>query len=106
MSKFSLLQVTCQQSSSGTTLVCIAPPLSILKSYTVVMDAAPGPDSLDCKLRLSLAADPKVLQLKQDSRRVDLSVNNSTISIEVSKNASRVYAQSLFYAFRDSISLM
>ena len=32
-----------------------------------------------------------MLQLKQGSRRVDLSVNNSTISLEVSKNTSRVY---------------
>ena len=64
--------------------MCIAPPLSALNSYTVVMDAAPGPDNLDSNLRLSLVADPKVLQLRKDSRRVDLGVNDSTISIIVS----------------------
>ena len=64
--------------------MCIAPPLSVLNSYTVVMDAAPGPDNLDSNLRLSLAADPKALQLKKRSRRVDLGVNDLTISIIVS----------------------
>ena len=86
VSQSSLFQVMCQkQSSSGTTLVCIAPPLSVQNSYTVVMDAAPGPENLDSNLKLSLAADPKVLQLKNASRRVYLGVNDSTISIEVSK---------------------
>ena len=27
--------------------MCIAPSLSVLNSYTVVMDAAPGPDTSD-----------------------------------------------------------
>ena len=48
------------------------------------MDAAPGPDNLDTNLRLTLVADPKALQLKKVSRRVDLGVNDSTISIIVS----------------------
>ena len=89
--------------------MCIAPPLSVLNSlsYTVVMDAAPGPDNLDSNLRLSWAADPKVLQLRKDSKSVDLGVNDSIISIEViSTSASIVYVQLLFYAFRDRISLM
>ena len=64
--------------------MCISPPLSVLNSYTIVMDAAPGPDNLDTNLRLSLAVDPKALQLKNGSRRVDLGVNDSTISIIVS----------------------
>ena len=64
--------------------MCIAPPLSVLNSYTVVMDDAPGPDNLDTNLRLTLAADPKVMQLKKRSKRVDLGVNDSTISIIVS----------------------
>ena len=64
--------------------MCIAPPLSVLNSYTVVMDAAPGPDNLDSNLRLSLTADPKALQLKKRSRSVDLGVNDLTIGIIVS----------------------
>ena len=48
------------------------------------MDAAPGPDNLDSNLRLSLAADPKALQIKKGSRRVDLGVNDLTISVIVS----------------------
>ena len=48
------------------------------------MDDAPGPDNLDTNLRLTLAADPKVMQLKKRSKRVDLGVNDSTISIIVS----------------------
>ena len=46
------------------------------------MDAAPGPDNLDSNLRLSLDADPKVLQLRKDSKSVDLGVNDSIISID------------------------
>ena len=47
-------RVSMSASSSGTTLVCIAPPLSVLNSYSVVMDAAPGPDTSDNGLRLEL----------------------------------------------------
>ena len=75
----------CQQSSSGTTLVCIAPPLSVLNSYTVVMDAAPGPDTSNNGLSLELVEDPVATQIKENSRRVDLSMNGSTISINVSE---------------------
>ena len=75
----------CQQSSSGTTLVCIAPPLSVLNSYTVVMDAAPGPDTSDNGLRLELLENPVATLIRENSRRVDLSVNGSTISIDVSE---------------------
>ena len=48
------------------------------------MDAAPGPDNLDSNVSLSLVVDPKVLQLRKDPRRVDLGVNDSTLSIIVS----------------------
>ena len=56
------------------------------------MDAAPGPDNLDSNLRLSLVADPKVLQLRKDSGSVDLGVNDSTISIEVSYKYVCIYS--------------
>ena len=77
----------CQLSSSTlTTLECIAPPLSVLYSYTIIMDAAPGPDNLDSNLTLSLAnADPEALQLGKRSRRIDFAVNDSIIRIDVSK---------------------
>ena len=77
------LQVMCQQSSSGTTLVCIAPPLSVLNSYTVVMDAAPGPDSSDFSLLVDLVYNPVATQLREDTRTMRLAVNESTIDIDV-----------------------
>ena len=44
--------------------MCIAPPLSTLSSYTVLMDAAPGPDTSDNNLRLILVHDPVVMQIR------------------------------------------
>ena len=79
-----IVRTICQQ-SSVTTLVCIAPPLSVLNSYTVVMDAAPGPDNSDNGLRLELVEDPVATQIRENSRRIDLSMNGSTISINVSE---------------------
>ena len=64
--------------------MCIAPPLSVLNNYTVIMDAAPGPDNMDSGLRLKLVDDPVALQLRKDSRTVNLGVNDTTISIDVS----------------------
>ena len=61
--------------------MCIAPPLSVLNSYTVVMDAAPGPDSTD--FRLVLVDNPVATRLRQDSRTMSLGVNDSTITIDV-----------------------
>ena len=77
----SCMQVMCQQSNSGTTLVCIAPPLSVLNSYTVVMDAAPGPDNTD--LRLLQVDNPVATQLRKDSKTKSLVMNDSTITIDV-----------------------
>ena len=71
----------CQPSSSGTTLVCIVPPLSVLNSYTVVMDAAPGPDNTN--FHLDLVDNPEATQLRKDSRTISLGVNESTINIDV-----------------------
>ena len=68
---------------SGTSLKCLAPPLTELNDYTVVMDASPRPDNNAAFLSLMLVDDPMVTQIRQESRRVDLSVN-STITIEVS----------------------
>ena len=79
-----IVQALCQQ-SSGTTLVYTAPPLSVLNSYTVVMDATPGPDTSDNGLCLVLVEDPVATQIRENSGRVDLNVNGSTISIDVSK---------------------
>ena len=45
------------------------------------MDAAPGPDTSDNGLRLELVEDPVATQIRESSRRVDLSMNGSTISI-------------------------
>ena len=51
--------------------------------YTVVMDAAPGPDTSDNGLRLVLVDDPVATQIRESSRRINLSVNDSTVIIEV-----------------------
>ena len=64
--------------------MCIAPPLSGLNSYTVIMDGAPGPDNMDSAFRLMLVDDPVALQLNNDSRIVDLAANSTIITIEVS----------------------
>ena len=58
--------------------MCLAPPLTELNSYTVIMDAAPGPDT-----SLILVDDPMATQIREDSRMVELGMN-STITIEVS----------------------
>ena len=69
--------------------MCIAPPVSVLNNYivyTVILDGAPGPDNMDSALRLMLVDDPVALQIRRDSREVNLGVNDSTISIEVCGN--------------------
>ena len=76
------VEVTCQQSSSGTSLVCIAPPLTVLNSYTVVMDDASGPDTSG---DLVLVDNPVATQLREDSRTMGLGVNDSFINIDVSE---------------------
>ena len=70
---------------SGTTLVCLAPPLSVLKSYTVVMDAAPEPDNTMTNFRLDLADNPMAIysSVGIQSRTVDLHVNDPIINIVV-----------------------
>ena len=80
----SLVQAMCQQSSSGTTLVCIAPPLSVLNSYTVVMDATHGPNTSNGDLHLELVDNPVATLIRETSRKMDLGVNDSTININVS----------------------
>ena len=62
--------------------MCIAPPLSALNSYSVVMDAAPGPDPSG---NLVLVDNPIATQLREDSRTMSLGVNGSFINIDVSK---------------------
>ena len=59
--------------------------MSVLDNYTVVMDAAPGPDTNNNGLRLDLVDNPVAIQIRENSRRVDLSMNGSTISIDVSE---------------------
>ena len=61
--------------------MCLAPPLTELNDYTVIMDAAPGPDKKDVFLSLMLVDDPVATQIRQESRRVDLNVMNSSIII-------------------------
>ena len=63
--------------------MCIAPPLSVLNSYTVIMDAAPGPDISDNDLRLNLVDDPVATGIRESS--VNLGVNDSSITIDVSE---------------------
>ena len=87
--------------------MCIAPPLSVLNSYTVVMDAAPGPATSDNGHRLELVEDPVATQIRENSRRIDLSVNGSTISINVSEVYSVcIYSYHFSFHYRDSVSLM
>ena len=62
--------------------MCIAPSLSVLNSYTVVMDAAPGPDTSDNNL-LVLVQDPVATGIREST--VNLGVNDSSITIDVSE---------------------
>ena len=64
--------------------MCIAPPLSVLNSYTVVMDATLGPNNINSDLHLGLVDNPVATLIREKSRRVDLGVNDSTINIDVS----------------------
>ena len=66
--------------------MCIAPSLSVLNSYTVVMDAAPGPDTSDNNLNLILVQDPVATQIRETS--LNVGVNDSSITIDVSKALS------------------
>ena len=63
--------------------MCIAPPLSVLNNYTVIMDAAPGPDTSDIDLCLNLVDDPVATGIRESS--VNLGVNDSSITIDVSE---------------------
>ena len=63
--------------------MCIAPSLFVLNSYTVVMDAAPGPGTSDNNLRLVLVEDPVATGIRE--RSVNLGVNDSSITIDVSE---------------------
>ena len=64
--------------------MCIAPPLSVLNSYTVVMDATHGPNTSNSDLHLDLVDNPVATLIREKSRRVDLGVNGPTININVS----------------------
>lgn len=60
--------------------MCIAPSLSVLNNYTVVMDAALGPvNRIDGDLHLVLVDDPVATQLSENSTTIDLSANSSKI---------------------------
>ena len=63
--------------------MCLAPPLTELNNYTVIMDGAPGPDISDNDFSLMLVDNPVATLIRQESRRVDLGLNNSIIIIEV-----------------------
>ena len=63
--------------------MCLAPPLTELNDYTVIMDAAPGPDTSDNDFSLVLVDDPMATQISTESRVVGLGMK-STIIIEVS----------------------
>ena len=81
---FVFLQSSCGlEGSTSTTLVCLAPPLTQLNNYTVVMDAAPGPDT-NGELQLQLVLDPNVTDIALGTRMVEVGRNNSVIRISVS----------------------
>ena len=63
--------------------MCLAPPLTQLNSYSVVMDAAPGPDTNIANLQLRLVADPEATRIT-GTMMVDVGANDSLISIAVS----------------------
>ena len=62
--------------------MCLAPPLTQLTSYTVVMDAAPGPDTSNSDLQLQLVSDP-IINENAMIHNVDLNIEES-IRISVS----------------------
>ena len=62
--------------------MCIAPPVSGLNSYTVVMDAAPGPDNMNSALSLMLVDDPVVTGIIESSVNIN---TNDSITIGVSE---------------------
>ena len=65
--------------------MCLTPPVShsTLDNYTVMMDAAPGPDIMDSDLKIVLVQDPAVTPIN-----VTKDVNTtSSISIPVSNAA-------------------
>ena len=64
--------------------MCLAPPLTQLINYTLVMDGAPGPDTNDGRLQLQLVLDPIVTEISVDTRMVEVGRTNSLIRISVS----------------------
>ena len=62
--------------------MCIAPPVPVLNSYTVVMDAAPGPDNMNSDLILTLFDNPVVTGIRESSVNIN---SNDTITINVSE---------------------
>ena len=80
-----LLQSSCGlEGSTDTTLVCLAPPLTQLNNYTVVMDAAPGPDTNNGDLQLRLVLDPTVTVIAESTRMIELGLNSAVVQILVS----------------------
>ena len=64
--------------------MCLAPPLTELNDYTVIMDAAPGPDTSDNDFSLMLVDDPVATGIREEFRRVNLGVTGPIIIIKVS----------------------
>ena len=62
--------------------MCIAPRVSVLNSYTVVMDAAPGPDNTNSDLSLVLVDDPVADGIRESTVNIN---SNDTITINVSE---------------------
>ena len=62
--------------------MCIAPPVSVLNSYTVVMDAAPGPYIMNSDLSLLLVDDPVADGIRESTVNIN---SNDTITINVSE---------------------
>ena len=91
--------------------MCIAHPLNnyTVVNYTVVMDAAPGPDSSDFNFLVDLVDNPVATQLRNDSRTRSLGENNSPINIDV-RELCRVHLINFIYMchfdFRVGTSLM
>ena len=52
-------------------------------AYTVVVDAAPGPDINTQDLSISYAADPTLTGLREDSSTLVIGTDNTLITIEV-----------------------
>ena len=82
--------------------MCIAPPLSVLNGYTVVMDAAPGPDTSDNNLQLMLVDNPVVTGIRESTVNIN---SNDTITIDVSEECL-LYSYHYSFHYRDGILIM